>query len=247
MKPDERFLAVTDPHGDQQDEGTVRAQLAFKREFRPTTIIHLGDNWDFRNFRKGASDDEKAASLSDDWEMGTEYFRRIFEGGKRNYFLRGNHDERIYRLAESATGVLRDYANDGIKRLESVVKRANATMLPYDARLGILRVGALKAVHGYFSGKNATARHAAVYGHVLHGHTHTNDACPVETDGDVKEARAIPATCKLDMPYNSHQPNKLRHRNGWAYGEMFSDGTYSLYVATKIGGHFRVATTFNTF
>lgn len=240
MKSDP-FIIIGDNHGDQIDYTTTKALFAHIDDFKPTIRIHLGDNWDFRNLRKGASDDEKAGSLEDDWTSGCEFLREFFDGGRQNYFLRGNHDERIYRLQSSAVGVMRDYASDCVKRLEGVVKRAKAQMLPYDSRLGILRVGHLKGVHGYFSGRNAMSRHAAVYGNVICGHIHTIESYPVESDNGPMEARSVGCICKIDMDYNQHMPNKLRHRNGWSYGHLFSDGTYQIYQTTRIGDHFYAA------
>ena len=85
-----RFVIVADSHGDQIDPETERAILAFNADFKPQIRIHAGDLWDFRNLRRGASDDEKAHSLQDDWDAGADFGRKFFEGGKENHFLR-NH------------------------------------------------------------------------------------------------------------------------------------------------------------
>ena len=58
-----RFVVAGDSHGDQVDAETERALFAFIADFKPQLRIHAGDNWDFRNLRRGASDDEKAHSL----------------------------------------------------------------------------------------------------------------------------------------------------------------------------------------
>ena len=236
-----RFIVAGDSHGDQQDDETRKALWEFIKDYRPELRVHSGDNYDFRNLRRGASDDEKAHSLEDDWGMGTDWLRTFFDGGKENHFLRGNHDERLWHFAASATGLLRDYANDGIKRLCGIVKQAGATMLPYDARHGVLRVGHLKVVHGYFSGLGAARRHAITYRNCLFGHVHSTDSAPVESDDGPAEARGIGCCCKIDMSYNQHMPAKLRHDNAWVYGVLFPDGTYQLFQAKKIKGRFYAA------
>jgi 3',5'-cyclic AMP phosphodiesterase CpdA len=242
-----RFVIAADPHGDQQDETTRRALFAFIKDFKPEIRIHAGDAWDFRNLRKGASDDEKAHSLEDDWTAGSEWLREFFDGGKQNHFLRGNHDERLWRFAESSTGLIRDYAHDGIKRVESIVKKARANMLPYDARLGVLRLGNLKTVHGYFSGVGAARRHGFTYGNCLFGHVHSTDSSPVESIDGPAEARGIGCCCKIDMSYNQHMPAKLRHVNAWCYGMLFPDDTYQLFQAKKINGSFYAAQSIKEF
>ena len=246
MKPTS-FIAISCNHGDQIDGVTEKALFSHINDLSPHYRFHLGDNWDFRNLRKGASDDEKAHSLEDDWEAGTDFLRRFFDGGKENHFLRGNHDERIYRFRDSCSGLVRDYAHDACKRLEGVVKQARAKMLPYDARLGILRIGEMKLIHGYFAGRNAASRHAAVYGNCIFGHIHTIEQYPVETDDGPKEARSIGCICKVDMDYNQHMPNKLRHRNGWCYGWIWPDGSYQVYQTIRIGDHFHAAHNIKTY
>lgn len=241
MSKPERFVAVADPHGDMIDEESKAALFAFIQDFKPTVRVHLGDNWDFRNLRKGASDDEKAASLEDDWQMGIDFIREFFDGGKLNHFLRGNHDERLWHFSESATGLLRDYARDGIKRVESTAKRARAAMLPYHVRNGILRIGSLKFLHGYAHGMNAGQVHARVYGNCAYGHIHQISSVPIESSEGPKEARCIGAMCKLDMSYNSTRTATLRHENGWAYGLLFPDGSYQLFQTRKLNGKFYAA------
>jgi hypothetical protein len=239
-----RFVVASDPHGDQVDAETETALFAFIADFKPQLRIHGGDNWDFRNLRRGASDDEKAHSLEDDWQAGSDFMRRFFDGGSQNHFLRGNHDERLWNFAHSATGLLRDYAHDGIARVEKLIAKSRAKMLPYDSRLGVLKLGALKVIHGYAAGIGAARKHAIVYRNCLFGHTHNCDVAGAESDEGVSEARGIGACCRLDMPYNAHQTGKLRHQNAFCYGLLFEDGTYQINQAKKIDGRFYVASDF---
>jgi predicted phosphodiesterase len=241
MKP-QRFVVAADNHGDQADETSVRALLAFCKDFRPDIVVHLGDNWDFRNLRKGASDDEKAASLEDDWDVGREFLRSFMAHGRsRRVFLRGNHDERLWDFRESATGLLRDYANDGIKRVEGIVRQAKAEMLPYDAELGILDLGSLSLVHGYHHGVGACRQHAAIYGNCLFGHVHTIESAPVPSVKPA-EARSIGCLCRRDMGYINRKTAKLRWGQGWAYGFLFADGSYQLFQTRNLNGTFYAAT-----
>jgi hypothetical protein len=237
----QRFIVAADPHGDQHDPDTAAALKAFIKDYKPVIRVHAGDNWDFRNLRKGASDDEKAASLVDDWEQGVDWMRWFFDGGRSNHFLRGNHDERMWHFAHNASGLLRDYAHDGIKRIDRVVKQANAAMLPYDSRHGVLRLGHLKVIHGFFAGMGAARRHSIAYGNCLFGHTHATDSAPVEHIDGPAEARGIGCCCKIDMAYNQHSVNKLRHDNAFCYGVLFPNGTYQLFQAKKIGSSFYAA------
>lgn len=242
-----KFLAASDNHGDMVDEAVGESLFAFKKEFRPEILIHGGDNWDFRNLRRGATDDERAHSLIDDWDAGKDFMERFFDGGRENHFLRGNHDERLWHFAESASGLLRDYATDGIKRVEGMVRKFKAKMLPYDARHGVLEIGKLKIVHGYAHGIGAPAKMARAYGSCLYGHVHSMAVVPVENNTGPSLAMGMGCICQIDMPYNQHQMNKLIHQNGWVYGMIFEDGTYQAFQAKRINGRFACATEIKSF
>jgi hypothetical protein len=237
------FVITTDNHGDMQDDATVAALFDFIGDFKPKIRVHAGDCWDFRNLRRGASDEEKAASLEGDWEAGTDLFLRFFSGGWENYFLFGNHDDRLFQFQRSAKGVLRDYATDGIKRVEKLCKKRRVTTFPYDSALGILKLGDLSVLHGYHAGVNAARHHANVYGNCVFGHVHTAESAPVASLKPA-EARSIPCTCIRDMDYCNARTGKLRWAQGWAYGLLFDDNSYHLEVARKINGRFVYATDF---
>ena len=242
-----RFIVAADNHGDMVDPQAKAAIMAFARDFAPDIAVHLGDNWDFRNLRKGASDDEKASSLEDDWEQGREFLREFLSHGKTTrVFLRGNHDERVWRFRESATGLLRDYAADGIKRIEGILKQARATMLPYDAADGIYRMGKLAMLHGYHVGVGAVRQHAAIYGSVIFGHVHTIESSPVASTSPA-EARSIGCLCRKNMSYINAKTGKLRWSHGWAYGFLFDDGSYQLFQAREINHQYHAATEIKTY
>ena len=246
MKRGERFIVVTDTHGDMQDDKTVEGIYSFIADFRPTIRVHAGDAFDFRNLRKGASDEEKAESLEDDWDRGSELLTRVFEGGKKKFLLRGNHDERLWDVSRNCSGLVRDYASDGIKRIEALMKKSGAKMFPYDAAKGVLRLGKLKVVHGYHAGASACRQHAAVYGNCIFGHVHTIESAAVASL-EPAEARSIGCACRDDMDYINKKTGKLRWGQGWAYGEVFEDGSYQLFQARKINGSFTVATEIKTY
>ena len=229
-----------------QDEKAVASLLAFAKDFNPDVRVIAGDLWDFRNLRKGASDDEKAASLSDDWEAGLEFASTFFADGSDKTLMLGNHDTRLWDFSHSATGLLRDYANDGIKRVQGYVKRWNSKLLPYDSAKGICHIGHLKVVHGYFAGSNATQQHARVYGNVIHGHTHDIAVCAIPSL-EPKEARSIGCLCKRDMDYCNAKTAKLRWSHGWAYGFLFPNGEYVLNQARSINGQFHVCQDIKTY
>ena len=236
----------SDLHGDMQDPESVRAILNFVAEFKPEIRVIAGDLWDFRQLRKGASDEEKLASLEDDWSAGISFADRFFAGGKENVFLRGNHDERLWNLRESATGLTRDYAAEGIRRVEAACRRWKAKMLPYDSALGIYKIGSLTVIHGYHAGQQAASTHARIYGNAIFGHVHTIEACAVPSL-EPAEARSIGCMCRRDMPYINSKTGKLRWGHGFAYGVLNPDRSYTLFQARKINGKFDCATEIKSY
>ena len=150
--------------------------------------------------------------------------------------------ERLWIQEQNLSGLARDYATAGIKKITSILRRAKVRkMLPYDSRLGVLKLGNLKMVHGYAAGVGAASKMARAYGNVIFGHVHTIEVAAVDSDEGPKEARCIGAGCQIDMPYNAHKLAKLRHSNGFAYGYLFDNGDYQLFQTRKIDGHFYAA------
>lgn len=240
-----RFVVASDNHGDMFDPIAVNALFSFLADFKPQIRVHAGDNWDFRNLRKGASEEEKASSLEDDWSAGCDFFRKFFKGGEENHFLCGNHDDRIWQFNRSATGLLRDYAADGIKRIEALCRECRVSKLPYDSALGVLKLGHLSIIHGYHAGASAARQHANIYRNCLFGHVHTDESCPVASL-EPAEARSIPCLCIRDMDYINSKTGKLRWAQGWVAGILFEDGTYHIQRIRGINGRFTYATNFKT-
>lgn len=212
-----KFVFATDLHGDMQDPSTVLALYDFIKIYKPDVRIFGGDLFDFRNFRKGASPEEREMSLRGDIEMGLEFLRKF----KPHVFLRGNHDERLWDSAKNGKGVLKDWCELAVGQITNRVNFISCKMLPYCKRKGIYQLGPLRFVHGFNSGVNATRATAMVYapegGAVLHGHNH---AFSTHTISKLKrtEGIGIGALVQLDMEYNRAHTAGLMHGNGWAYG-----------------------------
>lgn len=245
MAPPKRFIAVADSHGKLINPRCEQVVHDFIRDFKPTVRIHLGDGWNLGALRQGATPAEQEESIKDDFTEAERFLVKFFKGGEENYYLEGNHDRvRIEKFAVSRNALVQEAAEKALNEMSRVQRRCRAKVLPYDSRLGVLRLGHLKMVHGYACSRNATQVHARVFGNVLHGHTHTIETVAWENEDGPREARAIGALCFIDQSYNSTQLNKLRHSNGFAYGYLFEDGTYQVFQAREINGAFLVATEF---
>ena len=235
-----RFIFCSDLHGDMQDPAAVAALFRFVKEFKPQIKIFGGDLWDFRAIRKGASEDERHESMAKDYEAGVEFLKQL----QPHYFLRGNHDERLFELAAHGKGIVGDYAQKGVLEIQKITKQMGARMLPYNTRDGILRIGKLKMLHGFHSGINAARQTALVYGASIFGHVHTIDEHSIP-GLDRRVARSAGCLCKLEMEYNSRTPSALRHSHGFCYGVINEKtGAYNVWQAEEINGKWILPTGF---
>jgi hypothetical protein len=234
----DRFTFGTDLHGDRQDDDAVRAFYEFDKIWKPSIRIFGGDLIDLRALRKGASQEERCESMRADIDSG----RHFLSHWKPNFWLRGNHDERLWETASTARdGLVADYAQRGCSEFETLCARLKTKILPYHKRDGVLRIGHLKLLHGFHCGVYAARQTALIYGSCLFGHIHCIDEHAI-AGLERRVARAVGALCQLDMEYNSRQPNTLRQAHGWAYGIISKTGEYYAWQAEKIGGIWIVPT-----
>lgn len=238
-----RFVAGFDIHGDKSDADALAVFFDFaENSWKPAIRICGGDVWDFRALRKGASAEEKTESMQADYLAGKAFLDRLFTGEGENYFTRGNHDERLWELAYSASGVERDFAAGKAGYIEDEMQRQNVTMLPYHKSKGLLQLGHLKVLHGFHCGVYASRQTALVYGSALFGHTHVIDQHAVP-GMERRAARNCGCLCSTDMEYSSRQPNTLRQANGFAYGVLNSqNGEYHVWQAEGFGGSWMLPT-----
>lgn len=233
-----RFVFASDFHGDHHDREATRAFLKFCDQWQPEIRVFGGDLWDFRSMRKGASEEEKRDSMLRDYADG----RQFLNDYHPQFFLRGNHDERLWDLAQTDKGILSDCAIRMTGEIEAEVKQLKIRMLPYHKREGVLRIGSLKMLHGYCAGINAARKHAWTYGSCLFGHIHSIDHATLERT-EKTMARAVGCLAKLDMEYNRAQIGSLRHAHGWAYGVVDErKGDFHVWQAERVGGKFLCAT-----
>jgi hypothetical protein len=230
-----RFLVGFDNHGDKQHKPSVETFFRFMELWKPQIKVHGGDNWDFRPLRKKADKHEREESLMKDYDAGMVFLKRY----QPHYFLRGNHDERLWDLALNGTGIEADYASKGVLEITKFFNDTSCKMLPYHKRDGVLRLGHLKILHGFACGVYATRQTAIVYGSALHGHVHTIDEHSIP-GLERRVARACGCLCSTDLDYSSRNPSTLRQANGFAYGVISPSGKYHTWTAERVDGKWLV-------
>jgi hypothetical protein len=238
IKAWESFVFCADNHGDEHDPAAVKAFFKFCEQWQPKHRIHGGDLWDYRAMRRGASEEEKKESMLRDYADGLQFLKDY----RPQYFLRGNHDERIWDLAQTDKGILSDCAIRFTQEIEDQNRKLGCRMLPYHKREGVLKLGHLKMLHGYAHGIHAARKHALTYGSCLFGHVHSIDHVTLERS-EKTMARAVGCLRKLDADYNRAQIGALRHAHGWAYGVIHkTSGNFHVWQAERVGEKFLCAT-----
>jgi hypothetical protein len=225
----QKFVACFDNHGAECDNAAVKAFHEFCKWWKPEVRIHGGDCFDFARLRRNAKEEERRAPLKDDLEAGLSFLEQY----KPTHFLRGNHDERMWDAHKSDDGTLSDFASFAITDIEDLLGKA--VVMPYQKRTGVLRLGHLKVLHGYYSGVTSARQHAFTYGACLFGHVHRIDIAPVP-GLERRIARACGCLCKLDQDYNRSQAQTLAQAHGWVYGILLPGGEYVVYQAEQIAG-----------
>lgn len=235
-----RWQGGWDIHGDQQDGKANEVFFDFAKVWKPKIRICGGDLFDFRPLRKGASEDERHESLKDDFKAGSDWFNRF----KPTVFLRGNHDERLWELAETGKGAVGDFAQEGVEKIKRMVDFHKCQMLPYHKMLGVYMLGNKAALHGFHSGINAARQTALIYGDSLFGHVHAVETATIPGLRR-RVARSVGCLCLLDLPYASRTPSTLRQGHGFPYG-LLDDrtGETQTFQAEPINGKWMLPTEF---
>jgi hypothetical protein len=235
-----RFSFVSDAHGDQIDKTAEKAFFRFVADFKPQIRIFGGDLWDMRPLRRGADEEEKREALKLDFDAGMEFAYKY----KPTNMLLGNHDHRLYNLAENGYGITQEYAKSLVSEATILFDKLKCPVLPYDKRKGVLSIGKMNCIHGFTSGPTAARKSALVYGNVLMGHTHGISSCTIEGLDD-RTGRICGCLVTLDMPYNSMHMGALQHRHGWGMGVINDKtGIFHFSQVEGVGGRFISPTGF---
>lgn len=229
-----KIVIVSDSHGDKIDRKAEKLLLSFVKEFKPDLRLHLGDYLNAEAFRNGADEWERKIGLKAD--VGAAL--RFLEQYRPTHLLDGNHDDRLPLYVHHSPSPLAEYVAEKLQEVEVLSRLLRTVRLPYDKRKGILKIGKMKALHGFFAGSNAGKQHALAFGSCVFGHTHrfSSVSVPGAHSGGRAVARGVGALCSLDMEYNARHVDTLAQAQGWIYGVMDDRGRYWLNNAEIVNG-----------
>lgn len=169
MSSYKRLLAVVCSHGAHLCPIARDAVLKFRKEYRPHTVVHLGDALDTTAFRSGAKGTkDEGEEVEPDLDSGLGFIQEI----GTTHWLAGNHEDRYWALAESPNAVIAYAAGQCINAIHEVCEKRKIRFTPYDAIFQSVMFGNFRFLHGSLYSENATRDHAEALGNCVHGHNH---------------------------------------------------------------------------
>lgn len=233
-----RWVAIGDTHGDHIDPLAIREAMGFTEWWKPKIRLHLGDAFDLRWLRSGASATERAEDVKADIAAGLE----LLKAYRPDHFIFGNHEHRMQRALSSTSGEVRAFVCEILEKIDKAVGD-RCQQYRYGVRDGVVTLGDTKFIHGYRHGITAARQTAIEYGNVVFGHTHGVDAASVGRYPERVVGRTIGCLCKLQMDYAVTQPGSLRWSHGFCYGTTnTATGRTTVWQAEKQGGEWNFPT-----
>jgi hypothetical protein len=229
-----KFMFLTDPHGELMDKDAFNVAMKFTGLFRPHVKVLGGDLFDFAAFRLNAGAHEKSLSIKKDVHAGMEFLKRW----EPNVFLRGNHDERCWDVAQNEVkeGPRRDMAIETVEKVENWCKANKCEILPYNLDGGFYDLGDITFAHGFNSGVDAATKTLKDLGFkcFIMGHTHAPRTISLPGVKSPRLAVTSGCLCKLNMTYSRSHVGRQAHQHGFVYGFVDEKtGHYEVYSAVK--------------
>lgn len=227
-----KFLACADNHGGLVCPNAASTLLDFSKQWKPHYRIHLGDCWDFAPLRNGASQEDKACGIKEDYELGWNFLEEY----KPTHLTLGNHDDRIWMNIEKCSdGLLRERCAELAGEAENRLRKMRTAFIPYcvDSFLQMPE-GGPKLLHGFRSTMYPAKAHFDHWGSCLVGHVHHPDSYVAR---NVDGGKAYALGCIGDikkMTYANRYPSRLGWRNSFLYGLLNTrTGAWHAWEVTK--------------
>ena len=164
-----RVLIVGCSHGVHICPRARNAVLKFKKDFKPQTVVHLGDFCDTAALRSGAKGTrDEGEDIEPDIDGGLGFLREI----GANIVLAGNHEHRIWQQAESPNAVVAYAAGQILGAIQDFCKASKVQFHEYSGIHQVAKLGDYTLTHGSIYNENSVRDNAEIYGNVVHAHTH---------------------------------------------------------------------------
>jgi hypothetical protein len=220
MKTETRVVVMGDNHGNHADPDTLKAVLAFCKDFKPHHRVHLGDNWDFAALRKGVGKDDKESSwaaLKEDVEAGCEWLAAY----RPTHFLMGNHEHRVRDLIHGTDSITRlESLQDIDGKMRKAIRQSGCKVVrEYTVNENFVDLGPVTFTHGFYHGNDAIIKTAHRFNSgpgraTVMGHLHRAEQHNLERRGG-GAVWICGCACDLSLQYAERRPSTLRWQNSF--------------------------------
>ena len=211
-----RALLVGCSHGLHADPVAIRAILAFKKDYKPHTVVHLGDYADTTAFRSGAKGTkDENEPIDPDIDEGL----RFLDALGVTIALDGNHEARIWRARSSPNPFVSYAACKVADIVTGFMRKRRIDHAMYDGVWQHRMLGNFRVMHGTFYNENATRDHAEKFGNVIHAHTHRCAHAKGRRSDNPTGFCVGTLTRASNMDYANTKASTLAWSQGFVWGE----------------------------
>ena len=221
-----RFWIGFDRHAPEFDPAVDEIAVEFIRDFKPHIRVAGGD-WQTVD-QVSTFDNESETTLKAEFEMNRMALRKY----GITHYLEGNHEARLRRVGMKLDPRLRSLLDlqDNL-----ALKRLKITLLPYNPRTGILRIGHLKVLHGFYANEYVAKKTAIIYGSCVFGHCHRFQTHQPKAAFEDSVGEAIGMLGRLDQSWVDDKA-PMGWAQGFAFGYLHRNGYYDLYSVRVLEG-----------
>lgn len=208
-----RVLILPDTHSPYHDKRAWRLVMKVGHEFKPHTLVHLGDLADCYAVSAHSKDPSRTLSLADEIELVRELRAEMDSlGAKRKVFVEGNHEDRLKRYLQDKAPEL--FGLVDADRLLGLSENG-WEFVPYRQSA---QVGKVHFTHDTgTTGKYSTMRALETFQHsVCVGHNHAMQYMVVgDATGDYQVGAQFGWLGDIEQVDYMH---RIRVRRSWALG-----------------------------
>ena len=214
-----KFWIGYDRHAPQEDLDVDRIALSFLADFKPHIRIAGGD-WQTVD-QISHFENESEIDLEDEFQMNS----AALEAFKITHYLEGNHERRLRAIGAKLDKRIRSLV-DLQKNLH--LRERGIKFLPYHPRKGVLRIGSLKIMHGFYYNEYMAKKMAMTYGTCVFGHAHRFQTFQSREAFENHVGFSIGMMGKLEQTWAESSSPK-GWAQGFAFGYLHRNGWFDLY------------------
>lgn len=221
-----RFWLGFDRHTPEHDPLVDYIVADFLRDFKPHIRVAGGD-WQTVD-QVSKFEDEGVTSLKEEFRLNRDALRAF----GITYYLEGNHEERLRRIGTTIDPRLRSLM-DLEENLQ--LKKLGIKLIPYHPKRGVLRIGHLKVLHGFFANEYVAKKTAGIYGSCVFGHCHRFQTFQSKQAFENNVGFAIGMLGNLNQSWADDKA-PMGWSQGFAFGYLHRNGWYDLYPVRILEG-----------